>query len=275
MVSWHRSCDLEADFELFSDGSIDWTPSELAAEERRYLASDSNDGPPGDLGPVTGSRWCCMTCRSASWIWDDEIGYACQNCGGREFFDVTQPTKMETSTGVWMYVPHSPSSAVGSPDEDSKRFQGSPSDSPGRSPNVLHDKRLFREPKPSPCPSSGHADSERAESETATHDPVIDPDASLSGGRRRRRRRGGSRGSASETGQHHADLPDDAAHCNDPSARAQLATPSSSNEMLAVMRQLLDERTSKGKSDSTWTTSWCAMAWWRSSSTSKVDLSAV
>jgi hypothetical protein len=54
MVSWHRS-QLD-EFDLWSDGSIDWTPSELATEERRYMASDSNDEPPGDSGPVTGSR---------------------------------------------------------------------------------------------------------------------------------------------------------------------------------------------------------------------------
>ena len=146
MVSWHRS-QLD-EFDLWSDGSIDWTPSELATEERRCMASDSNDEPPGDSGPVTGSRWCCMTCRAASWIWDNEVGYVCQNCGGLEFFDVSQPTKMETSTGVWMYVPHSPSSAVGSPDEDSKRCQGSLSDSPGRSPkDVRNDQRLFGDPE--------------------------------------------------------------------------------------------------------------------------------
>ena len=146
MVSWHRS-QLD-EFDLWSDGSIDWTPSELATEERRYMASDSNDEPPGDSGPVTGSRWCCMTCRAASWIWDNEVGYVCQNCGGLEFFDVSQPTKMETSTGVWMYVPHSPSSAVGSPDEDSQRCQGSLSDSPGRSPkDVRNDQRLFGDPE--------------------------------------------------------------------------------------------------------------------------------
>lgn len=196
-----------------------------------------------------------MTCRAASWIWDNEAGYVCQNCGGLEFFDVSQPTKMETSTGVWMYVPHSPSSAAGSPDEDSKRCQGSLSDSPGRSPkDVRNDQRLFGAPKPFPGPPPSHADSEWAESETVTHDPVIDPDDSLSGGRRRRRRRGGSRGSASEIGQHHADLPDDAVPCNDPSERAQHATPSSSNEMLSVMRQLLCEKKYKHGSEASWNT---------------------
>ena len=101
-----------------SDDSIDWSPSELAAEERRCMAGRDDEAPSGvdPMGPRLATeddaRWRCIHCHSAAWVHDDEKGYLCKQCGSGEFFNVHQPTKLEMPTGTWMYVPHRPYSAA-------------------------------------------------------------------------------------------------------------------------------------------------------------------
>ena len=114
MVSWHRSQPLD-ETDPFEDESLDWTPSELAREERR-LIDERSDGTPSEVDPreptEVAARWRCLVCRSAAWSWDYEMGfYKCSQCGSCDFYDENRPTKLETQSGTWMYVPHSPSSA--------------------------------------------------------------------------------------------------------------------------------------------------------------------
>ena len=114
MVSWHRSQPLD-ETDPFEDESFDWTPSELAREERR-LIDERSDGTPSEVDPreptEVAARWRCLVCRSAAWSWDYEMGfYKCSQCGSCDFYDENRPTKLETLSGTWMYVPHSPSSA--------------------------------------------------------------------------------------------------------------------------------------------------------------------
>ena len=100
-----------------SDGSLDWSPSELAAEERRWRTERAESVSSGvdPMGPRLASehdaQWRCIRCHTSAWVYDDERGYLCQQCGGSEFFNVHRPTKLELPTGTWMYVPNRNDSA--------------------------------------------------------------------------------------------------------------------------------------------------------------------
>lgn len=223
------------------DATFDWSPSEVAAEERR-LDRDLDGAPPrGDpTGPTTGeeAQWQCLSCHSAAWRWDDEKGYTCPTCGGCEYFNVSQPTKLETPTGTWMYVPHGPDSvASGSGDASS-------SPTPVNRRSGFGGPKLFHGYPPGDAHGGG---SERAESEAPTFDPIVNPDEPIPGGRRRRRR-GGSQVSEPADALHGPVLPDAAVQRDDPAELYQ--RHGHGDDMLDVMRQLLHEKRSTAKTGS-------------------------
>ena len=259
MVSWHRSRPLEVD--ISDDASLDWSPSELAAEidddvERRSMAESVGVPVPpkvDDPGPTSdadaaGARWRCVNCPSSEWHRSDGR-YVCVRCGCNEFYNLDEPTKLETATGTWVYVPHSPNSASGSLDDGSIRDDCSPYGSPGKT------GKGKTKPSSGPPSDSFVGGSERAESEAPTYDPSVDPDGSQLGRRRRRRRRGGIADADALQRPH---LPDQAnlgdAPPDLPVHHAVEPQPAGQLELLNMMRQLLDERRGRGHgSDASWT----------------------
>eukprot|EP00435_Cladocopium_sp_Y103_P041265 s176_g11.t1 len=227
MVSWPRSHG-ELDFDLWGDGdgldnvsSYSWTPSEVAAEERRYMPHVPDPAPADpSSGPATGQ------CRTEDWSVDEAGMFYCMQCGGSLFFNVGEPAKLETATGTWMYVPHRSTSRSVSGGSSHGSVGGSPAKSPAAARAKFPD-----------VPSSAGGHSARAESEAPTVDPVIDPDDD--GSRRRRRRRGSSSSS-------HVPAPAAPARRHggpaDSSDRA-----SASGELSNVMRQLLNDKNDKKK----------------------------
>ena len=243
MVSWPRShggldfADVIGD--VSDDGSsYSWTPSEVAAEERRYMPSRPAPAPvdPPLDPPSQRAQWMCLTCRTDDWSVDDDGMYFCMQCGGCEFFNVGEPAKLETATGTWMYVPHRPTSRSVSGGSSHDSVEGSPVQS-SKSPAAARAKFPYE-------PSSAGGHSERAESEAPTTDPVIEPDCD--GSRRRRRRRGSSSSS---------NVPAPAAPAQVHGGPADSSDRVRANdELLSVMRQLLNDRKKKDTdSETSWT----------------------
>eukprot|EP00435_Cladocopium_sp_Y103_P033616 s577_g8.t1 len=106
-------------------------------------------------------KWRCYHCNSKFWQWDYSLqSWVCDDCGGTEFFDVTQPRRHATDEGCWVYVPKL---------------------------NSEERKMMAPDGPPPPDVPPGF---EQADSESRTDDPVIDPDTGEVLTRRRRRRRG-------------------------------------------------------------------------------------
>ena len=144
-------------FDTAADSSPEVSQPEVASEPQ------GNDG-----GLVV---WRCLRCDSSDSLWDFTLdSWVCHSCGHQYFYDVRQSCKRQSTDGIWMYIPKQTSNAETTSSSD----PGSPPGPPGR-------------------PSLGGSEAgsrEGAESEIATTDPLVDPDASI--GRRRRRRRGAS-----------------------------------------------------------------------------------
>ena len=229
-MSWQRSHGASAS-DLDDPG--DFSPSELAEFERHYAASD-----PGEAPTDSGSRWLCMVCKRPDWHKVDGK-FTCNWCGSTDFYDVTQPARHETSDGAWVYVPRfsAQSGSDASPSPTSQRV-GSNHGSP-------HAKQAAVPPSP-PDPSDWYY--ETAESETLTHDPLVDPDGGSRSSRRRRARRAAGRQSS--------DTPENVtgSAVDNKEQSAQVGT--SSNDLLSVMRQLLNEKKDSKPKDSNSTTSW-------------------
>jgi hypothetical protein len=106
MVSWQRSHGMP-DFDPFADdvSEFSWTPSEIAAEERRWLPSVDGSAEVDPKGPAACRRaqWCCLRCRADDWTVDADGSYYCISCGGTEFLNSGEPAKLETATGTWMF----------------------------------------------------------------------------------------------------------------------------------------------------------------------------
>ena len=98
----------------------------------------------------------------------------CRRCNYTYFYDVRQSCKRESTDGVWMYMPRQNSGIETTSASKTSSDPGSPPDPQG----------------PPSFDGSEAGGREGAESEIATTDPLVDPDASI--GRRRRRRRGAS-----------------------------------------------------------------------------------
>ena len=132
MVSWPRShggldfTDVIGD--VSDDGSsYSWTPSEIAAEERRYMLSRPAPAPVDPpLDPASQRvQWMCLMCCTDNWSVDDD-GMYCMQCGGPDFFNAGEPAKLETATGTWMYVPHRSTSRSVSGGSSHGSVEGSP-----------------------------------------------------------------------------------------------------------------------------------------------------
>ena len=79
-------------------------------------------------------------------------------CGVTEFYHASRPTRKQTTTGTWMYMPYG--------DE-------APAHSPASSARSRRRRRKKLQPgDPSDGSSNGK---EAAESETMTHDPIVEP----------------------------------------------------------------------------------------------------
>ncbi len=114
--------------------------------------------------------WRCIRCDSSDYLWDFALqSWVCGRCEHQFFYDVRESCKRESTDGIGMYIPKKSGAETASASKTSSD-PGSP---------------------PAPPPGGSEAGSrEGAESEIATTDPLVDPDASV--GRRRRRRRGAS-----------------------------------------------------------------------------------
>ena len=95
------------DFDPFADdvSEFSWTPSEIAAEERRWLPSVDGSAEVDPKGPDACRRaqWCCLRFRADDWTVDADGSYYCISCGGTEFLNSGEPAKLETATGTWMF----------------------------------------------------------------------------------------------------------------------------------------------------------------------------
>lgn len=95
------------DFDPFADdvSEFSWTPSEIAAEERRWLPSVDGSAEVDPKGPDACRRaqWCCLRFRADDWTVDADGSHYCISCGGTEFLNSGEPAKLETATGTWMF----------------------------------------------------------------------------------------------------------------------------------------------------------------------------
>ena len=153
---------------------------------------------------------------------------------------VTQPARHETDDGAWVYVPRfsARSASDPSPSPKSQHDAGSTHGSP-------HGTKQAVNPEPSDPPDWFY---EGAESETPTHDTLVDPDGSSRSSRRRRARRAAGRqpsGTPEVATGSAVDNKEQSAHVG-----------TSSSELPTVMRQLLSEKKDTKSKDSNSTSSW-------------------
>lgn len=129
--------------------------------ETYYPATFDDEIEPNEpFEPEFSQPWRCMGCDSASARWISDR-WRCNMCGVTEFYHASRPTRKQTAIGTWMCMPHgdeapapSPASSVRSRRRQRKRLQpGDPSDGS----------------------SNGR---EAAESETVTHDTIVEPSGS-------------------------------------------------------------------------------------------------
>ena len=230
MMSWQRSHSADHSV-TSSDDAVSLTPSELQRYGRTQYPDDVSEASAEMRDPGTAVSqepesvvWCCISCKQSQWTWVDGQ-YRCLVCGGTGFYDTTQPVTLQTDDGVWSYLPKSPSSSP---------VTSSPSSSNQQSPTHV------TQPSGPPDPSwywEPDESGERAESETPTYDPCVTPSGTDSTtGRRRRRRR-------------------NAAVAVDDTRPAFPTSTAGQNELLQVMRQLLNEKGKKSDtaSNSSWT----------------------
>lgn len=147
--------DLPFVFDMSADDDVPWD----------YEALDATTTPLGDSSSPHEAHWRCWTCGHAEFEWSDH--WVCASCGSVEFYNTRQSERRETREGVWLYMPRQTSW-----------------DTP--------DSKLAAPPFGSPPNTSGHdfgEDRELAESETPTHDPIVDPDGSQTRRQRRRHRK--------------------------------------------------------------------------------------
>ena len=141
----------------------DWQQFEMdAADSHGFLGDpeptgDSFRGPqyepnPDDVGSSGRSwYWKCLVCDSAVSAWDGEL-WRCSRCNSKDFYQTDRPAKRVTSDGTWMFMPY------GTGQEGSKP------------------RRRRRKRHPQPDDTGGDSIDEKAEEETRTTDPCVDPD---------------------------------------------------------------------------------------------------
>ena len=122
-------------------------------------------------GPSSGPRrqlFECLTCGHTTHVEDISGLWICSTCRKMRPPDTNRPSKHETPTGTWMYMPHPPSHPGAS---------NPPSRSPGFAPNAGRPKTRPRRRRRhgGPPTDDGLPDEEQAESERLTHDPSVEP----------------------------------------------------------------------------------------------------
>ena len=112
--------------------------------------------------------WRCLGCDSCECTWKNS-SWSCRMCGGCDFYRTNSPIKKVNQQGTWMFVPfggHGGPEGSPSPPAHEKPPDGAGSGARRRRRRRHHGGGPADEP----------GDSEAAESEALTNDPVIDPD---------------------------------------------------------------------------------------------------
>eukprot|EP00438_Fugacium_kawagutii_P031757 Skav224668 [mRNA] locus=scaffold3549:96362:105031:+ [translate_table: standard] len=162
---------------------------------------DGSESEPSIQGPVTASdsdeHWRCARCFGDTFY---QIGstWFCSVCDHTEYINSNSASRRDTSEGTWIFVPRSqqPPDSRDRSNNLQRRRNGSGHNSGGDGTNSNPDVSAdagFRGRNaevlgvnPTPPPSNPSDRDERAESETPTDDPVVDP--GLLNRRQRRRR---------------------------------------------------------------------------------------
>ena len=146
------------DMDLFAGDSLhEW-----------YVSNDvsSPPAPVPNSGPATSSSpspWQCLVCGYHAHTWNvDRETWVCDRCHASNFHDLRQPTRRETPTGTWVYVPHGQPEVYG--EGNSNRL---------RRRRQRRSRRLRHGPPDDP-PDDDYGQEEQAESEVLTHDPVVE-----------------------------------------------------------------------------------------------------
>ena len=129
-----------------------------------------------DAGLDDEPSWKCWDCGNNTFMWTGE-GWKCADCRGADFYQTTQAARHETEDGVWVFMPRHaspPQSQEPQPERASPKARPDAGNLAGIGPS-------------DPPPSMGEA-REFEDSETATEDPIVDPDTMTVVGRRRNRR---------------------------------------------------------------------------------------
>lgn len=160
------SYDLDSDMADLEHGfnSPDLNPWTSPQPPSSIYEAFNNDDEPNQQSVPEASHWKCVGCDSgfSSWV---NGRWECDNCGVTDFYDSRKPTRMQTSSGVWMFMPHA--------GDNEPEGNVSPLASSARSRRRRRKKFQTGGPD-SPPGSAGNGD-EQAESETMTIDPAVEP----------------------------------------------------------------------------------------------------
>lgn len=141
--------------------------------------------------------WRCWTCQHDVFIWTSD-DWMCEQCGSIDYYDAAASLRRETDDGVWLFMPNSGS--IGSfgldTQTDCSNLHGAYNSRSFSNPGAPYKSTKHGPPHDDP----EHHGHERAESEAATFDPVVDPEEPPQQRRRNRRSRR-SRGSNSNAVQ--------------------------------------------------------------------------
>ena len=157
MLSWHRS----RQWAMVSSFG-DWHHFEMDAEDSHGFAGDHEPAGVSFQGPQNEPNrndaeasekswyWKCLVCDSSVSAWDGEL-WRCSRCNSKDFYQTDRPAKKVTSDGTWMFMPY------------------------GLGQDGSRSRRRRRKKRPQPDDNGDSLD-ERAEEESRTNDPCVDPD---------------------------------------------------------------------------------------------------
>ena len=125
-----------------------WSPSLRSQRPEASIQTplhEPNDANSGD--------WRCRNCDADTFELAGESTWQCLACGSRSFYDTRHSVKEVTDRGTWMFMPHGG----------------------GRASSSSSRRRRRRRQQPG-GPPTDPGDSEMAESELPTVDPIVEPD---------------------------------------------------------------------------------------------------
>lgn len=125
-----------------------WSPSLRSQRPEASIQTplhEPNDANSGD--------WRCRNCDADTFELAGESTWQCLACGSRSFYDTRHSVKEVTDRGTWMFMPHGG----------------------GRASSSSSRRRRRRRQQPG-GPPTDPGDSEMAESEHPTVDPIVEPD---------------------------------------------------------------------------------------------------